>query len=482
MSPAAAPRSECLVEWRVAGVAPPRGRLACRDGDTACDADGVADGACTFAAGLCLNVPGCTPGTLGRVDVGGAAAPPVAGALAATAFPVATEVCTATSPVRVPLGRTRRTRSILSAEAEDEGSGRRDRDRLRLLCRRAGGPSARTRAVVVTTDFETGLLATVGVAAPHRVGRLDTPIHADAVVRAAGGRLYVVNRFLGDNLQVVDPARGFATLLQCSTGPGSNPHDVALAGPRKAYITRYDARDLWIVDPGAPSCAGFLRGTVDLAAYGDADGLPEMDQMALVGARLFVSLEHLDRTRRFAPAGRSRLAVVDTASDAVTGVIELSGENAFSETSGIAREPETGKLLVAQAGNIFRVGDGGIERVDPEALVAEGFFVTEDALGGSITDFVVASPTRGFAVVFVAEDPPKNVLVAFDPSQGTLTRRLLVRTGNLPDVALAPDGTLWVADQTLPAPGIRVFDPDSGRQLTRGALDVGLPPFSMVFP
>jgi DNA-binding beta-propeller fold protein YncE len=300
-------------------------------------------------------------------------------------------------------------------------------------------------------------------------------------VRSAGGLVYVVNRFLGDNLQVLDPARGMATLLQCSTGPGSNPHDVAVADPRTAYVTRYEERELWIVDPGAASCARFRRGVVDLGPHADADGIPEMDQMALLGDRLFVSLERLDRSRRFAPAGASRLVVVDTTRAQVVGTVELSGGNAFSETSGLAREPGTGKLLVAAAGSLFRTGDGGIERVDPDALRAEGFFITEDALGGSVTDFVVVSPSKGYAVVFVVDDPPRNLLVAFDPSRGVVTRRLLVRTQSLPDVALAPDGTLWVADQSRPAPGIRVFDPLDDRQLTRRAIDVGLPPFAMAF-
>jgi hypothetical protein len=308
-----------------------------------------------------------------------------------------------------------------------------------------------------------------------------TPIHADAVVRAAGGRVYVVNRFLGDNLQVLDPGRGFTTVLQCSTGPGSNPHDVAIVGPHKGYVTRYDERELWIVDPGAPSCAGFLRGTIDLAPYGDADGLPEMDQMTLVGDRLFVSVERLDRSRQFMPAGRSRLVVIDTTADAVVGTVELSGANAFSETSGLVREPGTAKLVIAEAGDIFKTGDGGLERVDPDGLRAEGFFVTERALGGSITDFVLVSAIKGYAIVFVAGDPPRNALVAFDPSRGTLTRRLLVRDENLPDIALAPDGTLWLADQSLPAPGIRIFDVTADRQVTGRAIDVGLPPFAMAF-
>ena len=449
--------------WRVMG-SDGRGRAVCQDGDARCDRDGTADGACMFGVALCLD-------GAAAVRVRGAGAAALTQALAALAAPA---TCTAEVPVRVRAGR----RAHASALARDPASGHRERRRLRLACVRPPRPRA-ARAVIVTTDFETGLLATVGVRPPHRVTHPTTPIHSDAVVRVAGERVYIVNRFLGDNLQVLDPAHGLATLLQCSTGPGSNPHDVAVLAPDKAYVTRYDGKELWIVDPSAASCAGFLRDTVDLSPWGDADGIPEMDQMALVGDRLFVSLERLDRTRRFAPAGRSRLVVLDTASDTVVGVVELSGANAFGDSSGLAREPGSGKLVVNEAGDIQRTGDGGLERVDPFTLTAEGFFVGESDLGGNITDFVLVSPTKGYAIVL--DDQLRNILLAFDPSERRVTRRLLTRTQYLPGIALAPDGILWVADDGLPAPGIRLFDPRDDRELTRAAIDVGLPPFSIGF-
>jgi hypothetical protein len=476
-SPALAGRGECLVAWRI-GERTSAGRrtaVACRDGDPTCDRDGAADGRCLLPVALCERLDGCA-GTAPAVTVRGRAARPLGQALAALGSAPAGEVCTAPAEIAVRAGR----RVALRARARDRASRLRDGDRLLLRCGRAGaGRAGRARAVVVTSDFETGVLATVRVRAPHATARLDTPIHSDAVVRVVGDRVYVVNRFLGDNLQVLD--RGLTTRLQCSTGPGSNPHDVAVVGPHKAYVTRYDERALWIVDPGAGSCAGFREGAIDLGAFADADGLPEMDQMALVGDRLFVSVERLDRTRRFAPTGPSALVVVDTATDQVTGSIELAGSNVFGDASGIVREPGTGKLVVATVGDFFRTGDGGLERVDPESLASEGFVITESALGGNVTDFVLASPTKGYAVLFVPSAPPRNVLVAFDPSRGVVTRRLLTSVNYLADVALAPDGTLWLADQTLPAPGIRIFDVETDRRLTRGVIDVGLPPFAIGF-
>jgi hypothetical protein len=339
---------------------------------------------------------------------------------------------------------------------------------------------------VVATDFETGGLATVGVATPRRVHRLRTDVFSDAVVRVTGGLTVVLNRFLADNVQVLTPK--LRTRLQCGTVAGSNPHDIVVAepgrrgaGPGKAYVTRYGAQELWIVDPAARGCRRFKRGTIDLSPWADPDGLPEMDQMALVGARLFVTVQRLDRGRGFAPTGSSRLLVIDTASDAVTGEIVLAGRNAFGDASGIVRDPVTGRLAVSTPGDLYTVGDGGIQWVDPETMTADpaGFFVTEDQLGGNITDFVVLSSTKAYAIV--QRQDLRNALVVFDPTNPAAARTLFTREAFLPDIALAPDGMLWLADQSRPGYGIRIIDPAIDDFITAKPIDVGLPPFSIGF-
>src|SRR5262245_18639981 len=75
--PAAAARPGCLVEWRVAGP------VACRDGETGCDADGVVDGACTFGVRLCVNVDACAGGPMPAVRVRGPGSRPLAAAVGA---------------------------------------------------------------------------------------------------------------------------------------------------------------------------------------------------------------------------------------------------------------------------------------------------------------------------------------------------------------------------------------------------------------
>jgi hypothetical protein len=71
--------ADCMLELAVSPTPPrdPRGvparSVRCRDGE-ACDADGVADGACTFSVSLCINTDdprlrGCTPGDVQRIEI-----------------------------------------------------------------------------------------------------------------------------------------------------------------------------------------------------------------------------------------------------------------------------------------------------------------------------------------------------------------------------------------------------------------------------
>ncbi len=338
-----------------------------------------------------------------------------------------------------------------------------------------------TRAFVVTSNFQAGSFATVELDAPRAVTPSSSQrrLHRDAVVRTRGGLLYVLNRLSADNLQVLDPADGFRTRLQCSTGNGSNPHDIAFAGDDKAYISLYEESELLIVNPAAGAdCEDFVRGSIDLTAVADADGTPDMDQMAVVGDRLYVAVQRLDvRSALRLPADNGAIAVIDTATDALIDTIELSGENPFSATKGLT--VRNGVLYVAQAG-LFGELDGGIERVDLARASGEGFFVTEADLGGDITDFVLVSNRLAYAVVSQVEFT--TALVAFDPSSGSLIKPIASTEGyNFFDLELDDRGELYLADRTRQRDGIRVFRASDGMPLVDQPIDLGLSPFEIVF-
>jgi len=119
----------------VAGTSSRR-TAACTDGDPLCDADGTADGSCTFSVRLCLDavdppLPRCHADV---VTEAGSSLPALASALEAIAMPAAPDSCT--EPIAVPVVRHGgRGRLVLHGSAR-MASGHRDRDRVALVCRR----------------------------------------------------------------------------------------------------------------------------------------------------------------------------------------------------------------------------------------------------------------------------------------------------------------------------------------------------------
>ena len=341
----------------------------------------------------------------------------------------------------------------------------------------------RSTAIVSSAacDFGTGGLAEVSVAdldvIDHRIGSVD----ADSVVRVIDDRVFVINRFDGSSVQEIDLANDLSTLWRCSVGAGSNPHDLALVAPNKAYVSRYDATSIAIVDPSvAPSCAGFVTGTIDLSDAADADGIPEMDQMLLVGDRLFVAVQRLNRDDFFRPATNGALVVVDTTTDEIVGTVELAISNPFAETKGLAYDQKNDRILVGGPGTLFsELDDGGIEAVDATNLVSLGVLLDGADLGGELLDFAMLGSDRGYAIVadgtFVAH------VVAIDLEAGLVGEPLLTSSQNVSDLEVSEDGRLWVVDRNCFDPGLRVFAVGTGVELTTEPIYPGLTPFNIDF-
>ncbi|MDX2166718.1 MAG: hypothetical protein SF182_06630 [Deltaproteobacteria bacterium] len=343
------------------------------------------------------------------------------------------------------------------------------------------GCPAETRAFVATSSFQEGSYAVVGLDPPRAVTP-STPqrrIFRDSVVRTFDGMVYAVNRLFADNIQVLDPADNFRTRTQCSTGNGTNPHDIAFVSRHKAYVTLFEEKALLIVNPAPrPDCADFILGRIDLSSLADADGIPDMDQMAVVGERLYVSLQRLDINSALRlPARNGALAVVDTTTDTLLGGIELSGENPFGATKGLT--VHNGAIWLSEAGR-FNTLDGGLERVDLASRTASGFLVSEADLGGDVTDFVLVSDRLAYATV--NRTGFTNALISFDPT----TRQVLgthheSSTYTLFDLELNDRGELFLADRSRRKAGLRLFRASDGSALTDGTMDLGLPPFEILF-
>ena len=342
----------------------------------------------------------------------------------------------------------------------------------------ANSSSAQSDLFVITTDFSTGSTAFLAAnAAEAEVNLLG--IHSDAVGHYHDGRVYIVNRLGQDNILVLDAMDLRTPLTQFSVGNGANPHDIEIVAPDKAYVTRYDAASLLIVNPQD----GAELGEIDLSAFADADGLPEVSQIVRVGDRLYLSCQRLDRNGGWGPVDVSYLIVVDLATDTLIDVDpDAEGMQGIALS---AANPNSMAVVGEQiaVGVVVGFGDraGGVEIVDTATNRSLGLAVSEEDLGGDITSMILVDRNRGYAVV--ADENFANSVRPFDLSSGTVDAPIEnISGGFIPSLAVDGD-RLIVADRGSfsdpTSAGLKFYDAATGA-FQSGPIDTGLPPQDIV--
>ena len=336
------------------------------------------------------------------------------------------------------------------------------------------------QAVITTTDYSSGSFSSLDLATNTATNDHLT-IHSDAVVRTYRDKVYIINRLGQDNVLVLDQSDLKTPLTQYSTGNGSNPHDMAFVSEEKAYISRYGYAELLIVNP----VTGDSLGAVDLSVFADADGLPEMNQLALYDNYLFVACQRLDRDNGFVPTDVSVIAVVDVMTDQVVDVdantagvqgIVMAGKNP-------AGAVQQGNKWFLSAVNTFGdLTDGGIEVIDLVNLRSEGVVLGETDLGGNLSSLAMVSDDEGYVVVLDASFA--NAVKRFDLAMQSVSADLSgVSGGYIPDLGVF-GRRLYILDQGSfadPASaGVRVYDVKTDA-LVAGPINTGLPPSGIAF-
>ena len=327
---------------------------------------------------------------------------------------------------------------------------------------------------VITSDFQTG--STAYLAPGSQTPEIDLlTIHADAEARFYDGRIYVLNRLGQDNILVLDGDDLSNPLIQFSVGNGTNPQEVEFASPDKAYVSRYDSASLLIVNPRD----GSELGEIDLSAFADGDGLPEMSSMGIVGSRLYVACQRLDRDGGWGPVGDSYLVVIDMETDGIVDVdanmdgvqgISLAAINPYSLIV-------IGSQIVVSGTAGFGDRAGGIEVIDTATNAAGGLVISEADLGGDVTTLVMTSTTKGYAIV--GDDNFVNSIKPVDLANGTVGEALAGHSGGFTPGMVVDGDRLIVADSGTfsdpDAAGLLIYDANSGEKLA-GPISVGLPP------
>lgn len=199
----------------------------------------------------------------------------------------------------------------------------------------------------------------------------------------------------------------------------ATPWDMIFIDEHKAYLLMNESSNVLIVDPLALDDDNFNIGTLDLSAYNDDEGVPEICCGIVVGTKAFIGLQRL-------AAKTSYLAVFDTETDLPINTgkdsgsllgIPLSIKNPIS----ISYLSQTHRLYVHGSGTIDSPDySGGILSIDPNSYSTT--MVVDDGDEtihpyGYITGMAILSDTDGFFIG--ATDPNDNTLYHFNPSSGS---------------------------------------------------------------
>jgi hypothetical protein len=367
----------------------------------------------------------------------------------------------------------------------DAGAGEWGQDGATADAASATRPPAMTGLAVVNSDFSTTSLSILDA-----TGAL---VRADCVDSATGANGSVTSTISGDAVLPSQPQLGgdviivdrgnvaltFVDAASCTIvhqvpvpGPRTNPHDVVMLTPHKAYVTRYDlnrvatdptqaGNDIAVVDP----TTGTLTSRIDLDAYASsvagATVLARPDRALLVEGQVIVSLSEIDQG--FTTYGEGKVVVVDPATDTVTAAVALTG---LADCEGMTYVDAQKTLLVACGGPYAgTTSESGIAVVDlgvsPPVLTR---VIPSSAFDGRPLSFAwaLALPptgggTRAFAVTTDPKDVQPDALFAFDYVAATASKLATSGPYTLGMPAGLP-GLLLMPNSTARTPRIDLYD------------------------
>lgn len=319
---------------------------------------------------------------------------------------------------------------------------------------------------------------------------------SDLYITGRGSYFYRLEKFNADNVSKFSiaspggsPVWQYSTMDANDTAEGitsSNPYSMIFVSDTKAYILRYGSKRAWIVNPSASTEAGFKTGELDLSAYADADGLPEMSYGVIVNNKLYILMQRLEFWQATAAP---YIAVFDTNTDT-----EIDTDPLNPGLYGIeldVRNPSS--KIIYNDGNIYAAGapdslfmsgipagqGAGLQKIDVNTYQTSPLLYD----GHNITGMAVSSEQQVYLIEYSGWNDVE--IKEFNSVTGAVRAGNVAGIGdtadrNISDIAISTDGKLWVADSSLTDQGIYVIDPENN-MLEDGPISTDLNPINISF-
>jgi hypothetical protein len=310
----------------------------------------------------------------------------------------------------------------------------------------------------------------------------------------------------GNEIALVDRKNGTITWLapqtcavlrQMNVGPGfsANPYDLLAGLPGgKGYVARYGT------DPGNPAIGSDLliidtdkavaTGRIDLHAFAPAVAppgkplLPDPARLAAVNGKVYVLLNNLSAD--FTDAGAGRVVVLDPATDAPVGTIDLPGLTNCGAMQAVTSPP--GPALAVGCSGPFSAGaaqidSAGVAWIDLTQTPPLVRVVKSAGFGRPVSGFDIGAVDwmTGFTVVSGEFGmPPNDSVWAFDFLGGAPHAIFTADSSFSLSLTLDMDRRrLYILDASMTEPRVRVYPLPIGSAAPTALISnatTGLPP------
>lgn len=330
------------------------------------------------------------------------------------------------------------------------------------------------RAVIASVDSVNYASSSISVITgdTNRIGinELLSDTDSDRTVNTFNNNIYIIQRFSGTNIakftldNLNTPVWQYSTQDSTTDAVSSNPQQIVFVSDTKAYVLRYGKNTVWVVNPSATTSADFKIGEIDLSAYADTDGKPEISMGVIANGKLFVAMQRLNG---YAPENTAYIAVIDTVTD-----LEIDAGIAGDSLNGIPltiRNPNTSMQYLEATNSIYIQGigsyspdtyTGGIEQINltdytTSVIVDDGTSLSHPS--ERVSSMVIVSPTIGYYVSYIGWQ--NNSIYKFNPSTGEESQTTIVPliSGDFSDLAVDANGQVWVSD--VANASVHIIDP-----------------------
>ncbi len=306
---------------------------------------------------------------------------------------------------------------------------------------------------------------------------------ADAVIGyAPHGQLFSLSRSAG-TITLFSKRRRVRRLFDL--GADARLEDMVATDACTAYVTRRNATRLLRLD----LCTGARADVVDLSAFADDDGIPDLGTMALDRGRLLVQIRRENENSESRFVAPAYLAVIDVATEQLVDVDPLEPGVQAITLAGTAPKyrmqvvDAARRLFVCATGATFDAG--GLEIIDLDNLRSQGLAIREaDGLtGADLGPIVMISPDRGY-LVFTTDLTLSSHLHAFTLTGGVDPTPLHVAVDYAVPALVYDDrsGALLVPQAGFNDNGVHVFSTATGARLTGKPIATGGRPTDLLLP